>query len=108
MARRVRLTVFSRFLLVMLIVVPVAYFTASYINDQNGIEEIKTYFDNNSTTETANDNKRSQTERKQPQDPQAQIRALQIKIKALEGENKQLKTEVTRLKTEIANLKSGR
>ncbi len=39
--RRLRLTVFSRFLIVMLFLAPAAYIGASYYNGEDGIENIK-------------------------------------------------------------------
>ncbi len=44
MAKRVRMTVFSRFLLMMIIVAPLAYIGASYYNGQDGIQNIINLF----------------------------------------------------------------
>ena len=41
MARRLRLTPFARFILVMIIVAPLAYIAASYYNGKDGIQEFK-------------------------------------------------------------------
>ena len=44
MAKRVRMTVFSRFLLMMVIVAPLAYIGASYYNGEDGIQNIINLF----------------------------------------------------------------
>lgn len=41
MARRIKLTVFSRFLIVMLVLGPLAYMGASYYNGEDGIANLK-------------------------------------------------------------------
>lgn len=41
MARRARLTGFTRFLIVMIFLVPIAYIGASYYNGQDGLANIK-------------------------------------------------------------------
>ena len=41
MSRRPRATGFTRFLLAMLIIVPIAYLIASYTNGEDGIQNIK-------------------------------------------------------------------
>lgn len=42
--RRLRLTGFARFLIVMIFLVPIAYLGASYYNGQDGIQNIKDFF----------------------------------------------------------------
>jgi predicted RNase H-like nuclease (RuvC/YqgF family) len=44
MARKARLTVFSRFLIMMLIVGPLAFFGASYYNGEDGVQNLKDLF----------------------------------------------------------------
>lgn len=39
--KKLKMTPFARFFLFLLVCAPVAYFGASYINDGNGIEDIK-------------------------------------------------------------------
>ena len=97
MARRVRLTVFSRFLLVMIILVPLAYLGASYFNGQDGVENIKSLFeskegDRNTTT---------------IKDLNSTEVTLESQIEALKKENIALKKEVAKLKTQIADLKAN-
>jgi len=41
MAKKVRMTVFSRFLLFMIIVVPAAYFGISYVKGEDGLQNLK-------------------------------------------------------------------
>ena len=53
MAKKARLTVFSRFLIMMLFVAPLAYLTASYYNGEDGIQNIKNIINlQNKTTDT--------------------------------------------------------
>ena len=44
MAKKARLTVFSRFIIMMLVVGPLAFLGASYYNGENGMETVKDLF----------------------------------------------------------------
>ena len=101
MARRVRLTVFSRFLIVMMILIPLAYLGASYFNGQDGVENIKSLF--NSTTE---ENNASLPTPNHKVDQATTQSSLEQQIDALKKENIALKKEVASLKTQIADLKA--
>ena len=44
MAKKARLTVFSRFIIMMLIVGPLAFLGASYYNGEDGVQTVKDLF----------------------------------------------------------------
>ena len=105
--RRLKLTAFSRFLIVMVFLVPLAYIGASYYNGEDGIQNIKELVGMNETRPATS------------QDPAVEISrepgtasdrktppSVAKKMQSLENEVASLKAEVLKLKTEIAELKS--
>ena len=54
MATRTKMTPFSKFIIMLIIVTPLAYLGASYYNGEDGIQNIKNFFSNKEKVETAN------------------------------------------------------
>jgi uncharacterized protein YxeA len=84
--RSLKVTGFTRFMLVMIIVAPLAYIGASYYNGEDGIQNIKNFLnieDRQESVESTNDT--TGEIRPVNQSPSA---------KALEEENKKLKEEL--------------
>ena len=112
MARKARLTVFSRFLIMMLVVGPLAFLGASYYNGENGVETVKDLFNQGgkeSVTETrTNRSEASDTEAddKATYKIQKLEEALEYKQKRLDEmhkENEDLKQKIDELERQVAN-----
>ncbi len=111
MARKARLTVFSRFIIMMLVVGPLAFLGASYYNGEDGVATIKDLFSKGSkesTTET-------RTNRTAPSSTEAddnstyKIRKLeeeleykQKRLDEMYKENEALKQKVDELEQEVS------
>ncbi len=109
MARKIKLTVFSRFLIVMLFLGPLAYMGASYYNGEDGLANLKNLLGIETTSGTNPDNQTT-TEEDIPADTPVRTDAELLR---LEQENLALKKqllskdeEILQLKKEIAELKS--
>ena len=111
MARKARLTVFSRFIIMMLIVGPLAFLGASYYNGENGVETIKDVFNQGSKEST----KETRTNRTEPSATDAdenatyKIRKLeeeleykQKRLDEMHKENEALKQKVDELERQVA------
>lgn len=103
MARKAKLTGFSRFLIVMLFVAPMAYIGASYYNGEDGVQKIKELLNIN-TTSTTNSEKESTitisdetvaekaSEANEANDELKElVDILKEEVKELKAENKELK-----------------
>lgn len=113
MAKKYKLTGFSRFLVVMLFLVPGAYIGASYYNGEDGLQNIKellgldksesvTATSTSSSTTTANSATEDlPTDVKMLQD---ELRDLRRRIEAMERENKELKEQIFDKNEEIVEL----
>ncbi|MCB9341646.1 MAG: hypothetical protein H6577_26270 [Lewinellaceae bacterium] len=88
--RTLRVTGFTRFFLVMIIVAPLAYIGASYYNGDNGVEKIKSFLNMQAEDETAESEKPGNDNVK----PVNQSPANAQKIISLETENKRLQEEL--------------
>lgn len=97
MARKMKMTGFARFIIVLVVLTPLAYIGASYYNGEDGVQNLKNLIQgkqNSSVTiqadqtEPANDITTLQT----------QVRDLNQKIQDLAEENAALKEEINRLK----------
>jgi len=112
MARKARLTVFSRFLIMMLIVGPLAFLGASYYNGENGVETVKDLF-NQGNKENVTE---TRTNRSEANDAEANDKAtykiqkleeaLEYKQKRLDEmhkENEDLKQKIDELERQVAN-----
>ncbi|MEZ4959785.1 MAG: hypothetical protein R2830_08205 [Saprospiraceae bacterium] len=88
--RTLRVTGFTRFFLVMIIVAPLAYIGASYYNGDNGVEKIKSLLNMQAEDETAESEQPGNDNVK----PVNQSPANAQKIISLETENKRLQEEL--------------
>ena len=113
MARKARLTVFSRFLIMMLVVGPLAFLGASYYNGENGVETVKDLF-NQGGKESVTE--KTRTNRSEASDTEADDKAtykiqkleeaLEYKQKRLDEmhkENEDLKQKIDELERQVAN-----
>ena len=102
MAKKVKLTAFSRFILVMIVLVPAAYLGAAYYNGQDGIQNIKdligiessssTVQQSESKTVTHTTTNNSQTKTiKSDENLELKVKELEKRIKELEAEVKELR-----------------
>ena len=107
MARKARLTVFSRFLIMMLIVGPLAFLGASYYNGEDGVQTIKDLLNNKKEKVTE-----TRTNRTDKVDEEAtyKIRKLEEnleykdkRIEELRQENEELRQRIDRLEKEVGN-----
>jgi hypothetical protein len=100
MTKRIRLTGFARFLFVMAILVPAAYFGASYYNGEDGLQNIKALLGMESTPsgkKITNDRNISNNR----SDKDVADAGLEARIEALEQENRDLKVQIRDLKLEL-------
>ena len=105
--RRLKLTAFSRFLLVMVFLVPLAYIGASYYNGEDGIENLKELIGLNETQPSASQTETTEIASKPARTSTNSAPASRDrKMQELEEEVELLKSEILKLKTEIAELKS--
>lgn len=108
MARRIKLTVFSRFLIVMLFLGPLAYIGASYYNGEDGLANLKQLLGIKETSALEDRNGDAI-----PLSPETGTSDSNADVLKLEQENLELKKqllakeeEILRLKKEIAELKA--
>lgn len=102
MAGKVKTTGFARFLLIMIIVAPLAYLGAAYYNGQDGVENIKKLFRGEETERNeggSNDDSGSSSLfggnlRKQVEELKAENAELKSRLAEQEAEIQQLKREV--------------
>lgn len=119
MAKKYKLTGFSRFLVVMLFLVPGAYIGASYYNGEDGIQNIKDLVGIDSeqgstststsisTPDTPSTPTTTSTTAELPSDVkmlQDELTDLRRRIDAMERENKELKDQIFDKNEEIVEL----
>ncbi|TAK46042.1 MAG: hypothetical protein EPO28_02945 [Saprospiraceae bacterium] len=116
--RPVRITGFTRFFIVMLFVIPLAYLGASYYNGQDGLQNIENFLGieqkNGSNPASAGGRKTvSQSPSNNLESLEAENRQLREeldfktkKVKALYLENEQLKRKVQSLEEAIKEVKN--
>ena len=119
MAKKYKLTGFSRFLVVMLFLVPGAYIGASYYNGEDGIQNIKDLVGidseqgsnststSTSTPDTPSTPTTTATTAELPSDVkmlQDELTDLRRRIDAMERENKELKDQIFDKNEEIVEL----
>ena len=119
MAKKYKLTGFSRFLVVMLFLVPGAYIGASYYNGEDGIQNIKDLVGidseqgstststTTSTPDTPSTPTTTSTTAELPSDVkmlQDELTDLRRRIDAMERENKELKDQIFDKNEEIVEL----
>ncbi|NRB52961.1 MAG: hypothetical protein HRU41_35195 [Saprospiraceae bacterium] len=115
MAKKYKLTGFSRFLVVMLFLIPGAYIGASYYNGEDGIQNIKELVgldtnENSTSTSTstpATTSSSTVTNEDLPSSVkmlQDELTDLRRRIEAMERENKELKDQIFDKNEEIVEL----
>lgn len=116
MAKKYKLTGFSRFLVVMLFLIPGAYIGASYYNGEDGIQNIKELIGldtNESSASTSTSTPATTTTTSTATDEelpssvkmlQDELKDLRRRIEAMERENKELKDQVFDKNEEIVEL----
>ncbi|MEM1121330.1 MAG: hypothetical protein AAGJ18_12835, partial [Bacteroidota bacterium] len=106
-----RLTVFSRFLIMMLIVGPLAFLGASYYNGEDGIETIKNVFNQNkeAITETRTNRSEEKVAAKientdyDVKKLQAELDYKQRRLEEMFKENEDLKQKIDQLEKLLEN-----
>lgn len=110
MARKARLTVFSRFLIMMLFVGPLAFFGASYYNGEDGVETIKNIFNlNKETTSQTRTNRTEETAAARIDENatykmkklQEELDYKQKRLEEIFKENEELKQKIDRLEKQL-------
>lgn len=100
MAGKVKTTGFARFMLIMIIVAPLAYIGASYYNGQDGIENIKRLFTRGEVAENNGGDTKDDT---------GSVSlfggGLRKQVEALKAENEELKERLSEQEQEIQELK---
>lgn len=89
MASKLKVTGFTRFLLAMLFIVPMAYLIASYANGEDGLGKIKEAVG----LDTPNSKTSTATRDADCASLQQQVERQAQRIRQLERENKKLRTE---------------
>lgn len=106
MARKPRMTVFSKFMIFLLFVAPLSYMAASYFNGENGIQNI---------TNLVNKGKDKITASETPPPPPApvevtkkeekidgyEIQKLKRQLEDLDAENRELKRKIKKLEAQL-------
>ncbi len=105
MARRTRLTGFTRFLIVMIFLVPIAYIGASYYNGQDGLENIKNLI-GIGKSETPAATRDAATNPKGLAKLEERITQLNQRITELELKNGELESQLEQKDQEMVELKS--
>ncbi len=103
MRRRLRLTGFARFFIVMLFVVPLAYLGAAYYNGEDGIENLKNLLGigkGAATSETRRDDGTS-SGNGYKNASNTELQELRARIEVLEKENRDLKVKIRDLDLEL-------
>jgi peptidoglycan hydrolase CwlO-like protein len=100
MRKKYKSTGFARFIIIMLFLVPIAYIGASYVNGEDGLENIKNIFTGKDKTEKNIDNDNGK-----PSVSESKVKRLEQRIKALEKENDELRDEIEDQEETIKALK---
>ncbi|NUQ26375.1 MAG: hypothetical protein HUU34_20695 [Saprospiraceae bacterium] len=111
MARRLQITGFARFLIVMVILAPAAYIGASYYNGQNGIQNFKNLIGIDSKSATTVDHRENSEEASATSgDADALMQKnqeLESTIETLIGQLEKKNKRIEELEAEIAQLKAS-
>ena len=103
MARKLKLTGFARFFILLIILAPIAYMVASYVNGEDGLGNIKKLIGIEEPSGAPSEQSEEQTttlpsKTAEAEDLQAQIRALNDSIRAKDLQIQELKREIRILK----------
>mgnify|MGYP006266152865 CR=1 FL=1 len=101
--RKYKLTGFARFFIVMLFLAPIAYLAASYINGEDGVENIKSLFsgkqaDDQPRTTTLEDKGNPPKQAQTKAEMEALIYELKDSLRAKEFEIRELQRQIRLLK----------
>ena len=91
MARRIKVTGFTRFLLFIIIAAPLIYLGASYYNGQDGIQNIKELIGLNDSSASSSETTK---EISAPDKESTKIRQLEREVESLKEENEQLRQQL--------------
>jgi len=111
MASKFKLTGFARFFFAMVIIIPLAYFGASYYNGEDGLANLKKLVgidlaEESNDEETTSFKKDSKTQKSDSiKGETAEINRLQNRVNELEKENEKLKQLLKNREREIELLK---
>lgn len=108
MQRKFRVTGFTRFFLVMIIVTPLAYIGASYYNGEDGIGNIKRLLGIDKSEEAVEERfvPSEQPVYKDEQEMEEALDKQQKRLQELKAENERLKKEIEEKERELSNLKN--
>ena len=110
MQKRMKVTGFARFFLVMIFVVPLAYLGASYYNGEDGIANIKHFLGLDKTEAVVkSETPAADIQPSESQDEAAMRKELEYQQKRMEElkkENERLRKEVYDKEQELSNLKN--
>lgn len=105
MATKFKSTPFARFFVAMLLIAPLAYIGASYMNGQDGLQNIKNLFTGNQTTVMEDDIAHSNQETTETtyslEQLQQDLKEKEMRIEELEQENEALKRENEALEEQL-------
>ena len=100
MRKKYKSTGFAKFIIIMLILAPLAYIGASYANGEDGIKNIKNLFTGKDKTE-----KTIEEDSPKTSVSESKVKRLEQRIKRLEKENDELRDELEDKEAEIRELK---
>lgn len=98
MARRIRLTVFARLLLVMLILVPAAWFGAAWLNEEDPIDSLRRWLGQDEAVVMVEEQP-SEPEAEQPPTPQPATSS--VDVDSLRRANAALQQSIEELREEL-------
>ncbi|MEM1123782.1 MAG: hypothetical protein AAGJ18_25310 [Bacteroidota bacterium] len=104
MARKARLTVFSRFLILMLFVGPIAFLGASYYNGEDGLQTIKDLFNSEKTEQVTSTTRTNRDAPAESTVDALEVKKLKEEIAYKDKRIEELYQEVEILKRKIADL----
>ncbi|MEL7119152.1 MAG: hypothetical protein AAFO07_06925 [Bacteroidota bacterium] len=102
--RKLRMTPFARFFIVMLFLAPLAYIGASYYNGEDGIENIKKLIGIEQVDNTSTTKKQTQTTRKNSNSSD-QVAKLTEEVDKLKKANADLRSTIRKKDAEIEKMK---
>ena len=106
MAKKVRMTVFSRFLLFMIFVVPAAYFGVSYAKGEDGLKNLKEAVGIETTASSSSDRGTSSTRTNNEIDSlKDELKEKEERIDELYSENERLKKKLRDQDEQLAKFK---
>lgn len=103
MATKMKMTGFARFIMVMLVVCPLAYLAATYYNGEDGIGKIKNLLGLDKKVTVVND---TETDEETADAPTSMPKGnLSDQVEILESENRELRTTLRAKELEVRELR---